>query len=329
MSAFIGPKPPTSIPVPVTEGGTAASTAPNARTNLGLAIGTDVQAFSANLTTWAGKTAPAGTVVGTSDTQALTNKTIGTTNVIDVLHQNFFIHDNADTTKKLRTDVSRITTATTRSVGYPDADGVANLDNYTTTATDYTVLKSDKFIEITSTAAARTMTLPSAGTLYPGKEYIFIDGSGGAATNNIIIKNSGGTTIATINTNGGVVSVTTDITNWRVSSVANLVDIQAFTSGGTWTKPSWAKFVYALTIAPGGGGGSGRRGTAGDAGGGASGCAGGLSEKIFTAQSLSSTVTITVGTGGAGGAAQTVNSTDGNNGADGSSDSSLDRKSVV
>lgn len=109
-----------------------------------------------------------------------------------------------------------------------------------------------------------------------------------------------------------------------VSSTLGITpDIQVFTSNGTWTKPLWAKFVYALTIGPGAGGGSGRRGTAGDAGGGASGCAGGLSEKIFTAQSLSSTVTITVGTGGAGGAAQTANSTDGNNGADGSSDSSF------
>lgn len=50
--------------------------ASTARTNLGVAIGTNVQAYDANLTTWAGKTAPSGTVVGTSDTQTLTGKTI-------------------------------------------------------------------------------------------------------------------------------------------------------------------------------------------------------------------------------------------------------------
>jgi len=39
-------------------------------------IGVTVQAYDADLTTWAGKTAPSGTVVGTSDMQTLTNKTI-------------------------------------------------------------------------------------------------------------------------------------------------------------------------------------------------------------------------------------------------------------
>jgi hypothetical protein len=54
----------------------ASQTPSQARTALSLVVGTNVQAWDTELDTWATKTAPSGTVVGTSDAQTITSKRI-------------------------------------------------------------------------------------------------------------------------------------------------------------------------------------------------------------------------------------------------------------
>jgi len=108
---------------------------------VGLKIGTDVQAYDADLTTWASKTAPSGTVVGTSDSQTLTNKTIalGSNTVSGTIAQFNTAVTDADfaTIAGIETLTNKTITArvsSTTSISSPLAWNSDNFDLYAATA---------------------------------------------------------------------------------------------------------------------------------------------------------------------------------------------------
>lgn len=86
----------------------------------------------------------------------------------------------------------------------------------------YTILITDNYVPVSTGAAGRSATLPSATTVGAGHEIIIKDYTGSAATNNFTINRAGadtidGATSRVISTNYGSVRLVSDgATNWEV-----------------------------------------------------------------------------------------------------------------
>ena len=195
--------------LPVANGGTGATTLTSG--NFVVGAGT-----SAVTTT---KAVPTGTVVGTSDTQTLTNKSIDSLNC--------FVVDNTDDTKKIGFDASGATTAKTltlasahtdnRTITIPDTTDTLVGRDTSDTLTNKTISGVDNTISDINLATQITGTLPVANggtgatTLTSGN---FIVGAGTSAVTS--------TKVAPVGTVVGTSDAQT-LTNKTISGASNTI----------------------------------------------------------------------------------------------------------
>lgn len=154
----------TGYPIPVTDGGTGSTSASGARTALGLAIGTDVQAYDAELAALAGLTSAADQVpyFTGSGTAALMTVTSAARTVLDDTSTANMLTTLGAAASGANTD---ITSVYLNNTGLKIKDTNASHGLIIAPGSDIT---ADRTLTVTTGDASRTLTLSGDATLSGG-----------------------------------------------------------------------------------------------------------------------------------------------------------------
>lgn len=175
--------------------------------------------------------------LGLTDSQSVSNKTIGNTNTITVKDTLFTLQDDGDTTKQARFQLSGITTATTRTYTLPDiTDSIVTLTatqtltNKTLTAPTITGPSITGTVGGSATYSTVTLTTPTIAS--------FVN-----ATHNHSNAAGGGSTLTSPTINTAIISNPT-LRLWDGWEDAN--ETWTFSTSAAVTVPSDATTKYAI-----------------------------------------------------------------------------------